>query len=70
MTEFVDQHSGDGTLDVTSSELANDALRKNKERIEAARIRDAILEGFQNAIHGRAVEYRGNLRQLMKRVGR
>jgi antitoxin ParD1/3/4 len=67
---FVDQSSGDGTLYATPSEFVRDVLREKKERVEAARIRDAILEGFQDAIHGRTVEYRGNLRQLMKRVGR
>jgi hypothetical protein len=45
-------------------------LREKKERVEAARIRDAILDGYQDAIDGRKVEYRGNLRQLMKRVKR
>ncbi|MEI8020804.1 MAG: hypothetical protein WCH39_21550 [Schlesneria sp.] len=40
---------------------------KKKERIEAAQIRDAILDGFQDAIHGRTETYRGNLRQLMKK---
>ena len=65
---FVDQSSGDGTLYATPSEFVRDVLREKKERVEAARIRDAILEGFQDAIHGRTVEYRGNLRQLTKQT--
>jgi antitoxin ParD1/3/4 len=64
---FVDQNSGDGTLYATPSEFVRDLLREKKERLEAAQIRDAILDGFQDAIHGRTVSYRGNLRQLMKK---
>ena len=64
---FIDQNSGDGTLYATPSEFVRDVLREKKERLEAARIRDAILEGFDDAIHGRMVEYRGNLRELLKK---
>jgi hypothetical protein len=42
-------------------------LREKKERLESARIRDAILDGYQDAIQGRTVPYRGNLRQLLKK---
>ena len=64
---FVDQNSGEGTLYATPSEFVRDVLREKKERIEAAQIRDAILDGFQDAIHGRTEIYRGNLRQLMEK---
>ncbi len=37
-------------------------------RKEARRIREAILEGYRDAILGRTVIYQGNLRQLMKRA--
>ena len=50
------------------SEFVRDLLREKKERIEAARIRDAILDGYQDAIHGRTVPYRGDLRRLLKKV--
>jgi antitoxin ParD1/3/4 len=63
---FVDQNSGDGTLFATPSEFVRDVLREKKERIEAAQIRDGILSGYQDAIEGRTVTYRGNLRDLMK----
>jgi len=42
---FVDQNSGDGTLYATPSEFVRHLLREKKERLEAAQIRDAILEG-------------------------
>lgn len=64
---FIDQQSGDGTLYATPSEFVRDVLRDKKERLEAAEIRDAILEGYQDAIAGRTVPYRGNLRQLLKK---
>jgi antitoxin ParD1/3/4 len=63
---FIDAHSGDGTLYATPSEFVRDVLREKKERIEAAQIRDAILEGYQDAIRGRIVEYKGDLRRLLK----
>lgn len=66
---FVDQNSGDGTLYATPSEFVRDVLREKKERLEAAQIRDAILEGYADALHGRVVPYRGNLRRLLKKVG-
>lgn len=64
---FIDQNSGDGTLFATPSEFVRNVLREKKERLEAARIRDAILDGYQDAIHGRTVPYRGDLRRLLKK---
>lgn len=66
---FIAKNSGDGTLYATPSEFVRDVLREKKERLEAALIRDAILDGYQDAIQGRTVAYRGNLRQLMKKAG-
>jgi antitoxin ParD1/3/4 len=66
---FVDRNSGDGTLYATPSEFVRHVLREKKERIEAAQIRDAILDGYQDALQGRTVAYQGNLRQLMKKAG-
>lgn len=68
LREFIAQHSGDGTLYATPSEFVRDSLREKKERIDAAKIRDAILDGYQDAIGGRTVAYRGNLRQLLKKA--
>jgi antitoxin ParD1/3/4 len=67
---FVDENSGDGTLFATPSEFVRDVLREKKERQEAACIRNAILEGYQDALHGRVIEYRGNLRALLKKASR
>lgn len=67
---FVDQNSGEGTLYATPSEFVRNLLREKKERQEAAQIRDAILDGFQDALQGRTVPYRGNLRQLLKKDGK
>ena len=66
---FIDQHSGEGTLYATPSEFVRQVLREKKERLEAAQIRDAILEGVQDALQGRTVPYRGNLRQILKKGG-
>ena len=64
---FVDRNCGDGTLYATRSEFVRDVLREKKVRLEAAQIRDAILEGYQDLAQGRTVPYRGNLRKLLNR---
>lgn len=66
---FIDRHSGDGTLFPTASEFVRDVLREKMERMEAARIRDALFEGYQDAIAGRTVAYQGDLRKLLNRKG-
>ena len=68
LREFVNQSSGDGTLYATPSEFVRDVLREKKSRIEAARMREAILDGYQDAINGRTLKYDGNLKELLKRA--
>jgi antitoxin ParD1/3/4 len=65
---FVDQNSGEGTLYATPSEFVRDLLRQKKQRQEAASIRDAIIEGYHDAIQGRTHEFKGDLRSLLKKV--
>jgi antitoxin ParD1/3/4 len=65
---FIDRNSGEGTLYATPSEFVRDILREKKERLEAAEIRDAILEGYQDSLQGRVVSYRGDLRQLLEKA--
>lgn len=67
---FIDENSGDGTLYATPSEFVRDLLRQKKEELEAARIRAAILEGYDDALRGDVVEYRGNLRSLLRSADR
>lgn len=66
---FVDQNSGEGTLFPTAGEFVRDVLRERMERLEAARIRDGILAGYQDALQNRTVAYQGNLRELLRRTG-
>ncbi len=69
MRAFIDQNSGAGTLYPTAGEFVRDVLREKMERLEAARVRNAILDGYHDAIHGQTVTYQGNLRALIKRNG-
>src|SRR5262249_8752428 len=62
----IDRKSGDGTLYATPGEFVRDVLRDKKERLEAAQIREAILDGYRDALEGRTVAYRGDLRRLLK----
>ncbi len=65
---FIDQNTGDGTLYSTPSEFVRDILRRHKLQLEAAQVRDAIIEGYQDAIAGRAVAFDGDLQRLLKKA--
>lgn len=65
---FIDENCGDGTLYATPSEFVRDLLRQRKLQAEAERARDAILEGYQDAIAGRTLPFDGNLRSLLKKA--
>lgn len=67
---FIDENCGDGTLYATPSEFVRDLLRQRKQQAEAAKVRDAIIEGYQDAIDGRTVAFEGNLRSLLKKAGK
>jgi antitoxin ParD1/3/4 len=65
---FIDQNTGDGTLYSTPSEFVRDLLRRHKLQQEAGQIRDAIIEGYQDAIAGRTVVFNGDLKGLLKKA--
>lgn len=65
---FVDENCGDGTLHTTPGDYIRAVLREKKEQVDAAQIRDAILEGYADAMHGRTVPYRRNLRRLLREI--
>ena len=67
---FVDENCGDGTLYATPSEFVRDLLRQRKISIEAAKARDAIIEGYHDAIEGRTVSFDGNLLRMLKKAGK
>ena len=67
---FIDENCGDGTFYSTPSEFVRDLLRQRKLQLEAERVRDAIVEGYQDAIAGRTVQFNGNLRSLLKKTGK
>jgi antitoxin ParD1/3/4 len=65
---FVDQSSGDGTFYSTPSEFVRDLLRQKKMQLDAANLREGILEGYQDAIHGRTRAFKGDLQDLLKKA--
>ena len=65
---FIDQNSGDGTLYATPSEFVRDILRRYKAQQEADQVCDAIIAGYQDAIAGRATEFKGDLKTLLKKA--
>jgi antitoxin ParD1/3/4 len=70
LRSFIDQNSGDGTLYSTPSEFVRSLIRDYKSQQEAQAVREAILEGYQDALAGRTLEYNGDLRSLLERAGK
>ncbi len=65
---FIDRNCGDGTLYATPSEFVRDVLRRHKLQQEAGEVRDAIIEGYQDAVAGRIMAFDGNLRGMLKKA--
>lgn len=63
---FIDHHCGDEGLYATPSEFVRDILREKKARLEAAAMRDGVLEGYRDLIADRTVPFEGNLRASLK----
>lgn len=70
LREFIERNCGDGTLFATPSEFLRDLLREKKERMEAAEMRDAILEGCADLIQGRVIDFKGDLRATLREAQR
>ena len=60
---FIDENCGDGTLYSSPSEFVRDLIRQRKRQIETENIRHAIIDGYQDAIAGRTLEFQGDLRK-------
>jgi len=67
---FIDQNCGDDTFYATPSEFVRDLLRQKKMQQEAAAVRDGILEGYRDAIHGHTTVFRGDLQGMLKKAKR
>ena len=57
---FVDDNAGDGTLYWTPSEFVRAVLREKKDALDAARVRDSIIRGYQDAADNRVLRYSGS----------
>ena len=67
MKRFIASQSGNGTLYATPSEYVRDLIRHEQDRIEAAKLRNAIIEGYKDVIHGRTQEFSGDLLADLKK---
>jgi antitoxin ParD1/3/4 len=65
---FVERNSGDGTPHPTANDFVMSVPHRCQAAQEATEIRDAIVEGYQDAIAGRAVEFEGDLRALLRKA--
>ena len=62
---FIDSNCGDGTSYATPSEFLCSLIREKKERLDAAGLREGIIEGYQDAIAGRTVTFKGSIRDAL-----
>ena len=67
---FLDENSGDGSLFATPSEFVRALIREKKERQEAAELRRAVLEGYDDALKGRVLPLTGDLRSMVAEAKR
>jgi antitoxin ParD1/3/4 len=67
---YIDSQSGPGTTFSTPSEFVRAVLRERKEREEAASIRAAVIEGYEDIRAGRVLEYKGSIRDLIDEAKR
>lgn len=63
---FINNNSGDGTAYATPSEFIRSIVRDKKERMEAAELRAAVIDGYQDAIDGRTITFNGSLQDALK----
>ncbi len=66
LRSFIDRNCGDGGVYSTPSEFLRDLLREKKERLEAASLRDGVLQGYQDLKAGRTVTFDGDLRASLE----
>jgi antitoxin ParD1/3/4 len=63
---FLDKNSGEGTLFSTPSEFVRALIREKKERLDASTLRQAVIEGYDDVLHGRTTPYTGDLRAMLE----
>jgi len=62
---FLDENSGNGTLFSTPSEFVRALIREKKERLDAAALRQAVIEGYGDVQVGRVLPFEGDLRSMV-----
>jgi len=62
LRKFVQSQAGEHTLYSTPSEYVRDLIRHDKEKKEAQAFRDAVVDGYMDAINGRTIKFSGDLR--------
>ncbi|MGI9322304.1 MAG: ribbon-helix-helix domain-containing protein [Pseudomonadales bacterium] len=65
LKDFVENQSGDGTSFTSSEEYVRSLIREKMERLEAAKFRQSVLEGYQDILEGRTIEYQGSITEVI-----
>ena len=61
LKQFIESQSGNGTLFTTPDEYVRNLIRHEKERLEANALRNAILDGYNDAVRGDTMKFSGDL---------
>ncbi|MEM9857120.1 MAG: hypothetical protein AAF843_07180 [Bacteroidota bacterium] len=62
MKKFLQSQSGEGTFYSTPGEYVTDLIRHDRDRLSASDLRMSIIEGYQDAINGKSIEFSGDLK--------
>lgn len=62
---FVDESSGAGTPFATPGEFVQALIRERMEQQPASSLRALVLEGYDDAIHGRSLALGSDLRSMV-----
>lgn len=66
LKQFIASQSGNGTSFATPSEYVRDLIRHERDRLEARKLRNDILDGYSDIMHGRTREFSGDLMADLK----
>ncbi len=66
LKQFVVNQTGKGTLYSTPSEYIRDLIRHEIERQKAAKLRNSIIEGYQDILNEEVVKFSGNIENDLK----
>lgn len=67
LKKFIASQSGSGTLYATPSEYVRDLIRHDRDRLVARELRNDVVEGYNDVLHGRTRLFSGDLMEDLRK---